>query len=50
MSSILFGDTIVPIIEKDYILLLGYSMLCEEYNLTGFNHKKHRYSILKGLV
>ena len=40
MSSILFGDTMVPIIEEDSILLLGYSMLYEENNLTRFNHKK----------
>ena len=41
MSSILFGDTMVPIIEQDYILLLGYSILYREYYLTGFNHQKN---------
>ena len=32
MSSILFGDIMVPIIEWDYILLLGYSILYKETN------------------
>ena len=32
MSSILFRDTMV--------LLLGYSILYKEYNLTGFNHQE----------
>ena len=41
MSSILFGDTMVPDIE---FLLLGYSILYKEYNLTRFNHQKKRYS------
>ena len=41
MSSILFGDTKVPIIEYDYILLLGYSILYREYSLTRFNHPKN---------
>ena len=36
MSSILFGGTMVPIIEQDYILLFGYSILNKEYHLTGF--------------
>ena len=40
-SSILFGDTMVANIEKDYILLLGYSILYKEYNLTRFNHQKN---------
>ena len=40
MSSILFGDTMVPNIEYDGILLLGYSLLYKEYNLTSFNHQK----------
>ena len=44
MSNILFGGTMVPIIEQDYILLFGYSILNKEYNLTGFitefNHQK----------
>ena len=30
----------VPNEEKHYILLLGYSISYEEYNLTGFNHQK----------
>ena len=38
MSSMLFGDTMVPNLEEDYIILLGYSVLYEEYYLTGFNH------------
>ena len=41
MSSILFGDTMVPNIEYGYILLLGYSILYKEYCLTGFNHQKN---------
>ena len=41
LSSILFGDTMVPIIELDYILLLGYSIVYKEYNLIGFNHQKN---------
>ena len=41
MSSILFGDTVVPNIEEDYILPLGYSILYKEYNLTGLNHQKN---------
>ena len=32
MSSILFGDAMVPNIEHDYILLLGYSILYMEFN------------------
>ena len=40
MSSILFGDTMEPIMESEYILLLGYSILCKENNLTGLNHPK----------
>ena len=31
----------VPNIERDYILLLGYSILYKAYNLTGFNHQKN---------
>ena len=38
---ILFGDTVVPNQEQDYILLLGYSILYKEYNLTWHKHKKH---------
>ena len=30
----------VPDVEKDSILLFGYSILYKEYNLTGFNHQK----------
>ena len=30
----------VPNIEKDYILLLGYSISYKEYNLIRFNHQK----------
>ena len=41
MRSILFGDTMVLNIEEDYILLLGYSILYKEYNLTRFNHQKN---------
>ena len=41
LSSVLFGDTMVPNIESDYILLLGYSVSYKEYNLTGFNHQKN---------
>ena len=37
LSSILFGDTMVPMIELDYILLFGYSILDKEYYLTRFN-------------
>ena len=44
MSRILSGDTMVPIIESDYILILGYSILYKEYNLTRFDHQKKRYS------
>ena len=40
VRSILFGDTMVLNIEEDYILLLGYSILYKEYNLTRFNHQK----------
>ena len=40
MSSIFLGDTMVPNIEQDDILLLGYSVLYKEYNLTRFNHQK----------
>ena len=35
MSSVLFGDTMVPNIEEDYFLLLGYSILYKEYDLIG---------------
>ena len=46
MSSILFGDTMVPNIEQDYILLLGYSISYKEYNLTRFNHKRNTTHML----
>ena len=45
MSSILFGDTMVPNIEEDYILLLGYSILYKKYYLTRFNHQKKHFSM-----
>ena len=41
MRSILFGDTMVPNIAYDYILLLGYSIFYKEYYLTRFNHQKN---------
>ena len=44
-SSILFGDTMVPNIEQDSILPLGYSILYKESNLTRFNHQQKHYSI-----
>ena len=34
----------VPNIEQDSILLLGYSILYKEYNLTRFNHQEEHYS------
>ena len=40
LCSILVGDTMVPKIEEDHILLLGYSILYKEYYLTRFNHKE----------
>ena len=40
VSSIFLGDTMAPHIEQDYILLLGYSILYQEYDLAGFNHQK----------
>ena len=40
VSSILFGDTMVLNIEKDYILLLGYSLLNKGCNRTGLNHQE----------
>ena len=40
LSSILFVDSMVPNIEKDYILLLGYSILHKEDYLTGLSHPK----------
>ena len=42
----------VPIIEQDSILLLGYSILYKEYTLTRFNHpfvsttKIHRNTLI----
>ena len=52
LSSIWFGGTMVPKIELDYILRLGYSIFYKEYNLTGFNHQKnttHR-GVVKGTL
>ena len=46
MSSILFGDTMVPIIQQDYILLWGYIILYTEYYLTRFNHRKNTTQML----
>ena len=49
MSSILFGDTMVPKKEEDYILLLGYSTLHKEHYLTRFSHQKNttqKYCVL----
>ena len=40
MGTILFGCIMVPNIEQGLILLLGYSILYKEYNLTGFIQKK----------
>ena len=31
----------VPNVEKDDVLLWGYSSLCKEHNITGFNHQKN---------
>ena len=31
----------VPTIELDYILFLGYSMFYKDYDLTRFNHQKN---------
>ena len=39
LCSILFGDIMVPNIEQDYVLLLGYSILYKELCLTRFNHQ-----------
>ena len=36
----------VPNIEYDCILLLGYSILYKEYYLTRFKHQQKHYSIL----
>ena len=49
MSSVLFGDTMVPNIEKDSILLLGYSILYKGYNLTGSNHQKNATQMEKNM-
>ena len=51
MSSILFGDTMVPITE--YIRLyppFGYSILYNEYNLTRFNHQKNSTPMASEMV
>ena len=41
VESILFEDTMVPIMELDYILLWGYCILHKEYSLARFNHQKN---------
>ena len=46
MSSILFGDTMVPIIEQDYILLLGYSFYIRDIILLGSTTNKDYSSSL----
>ena len=50
VSSVLFGDTMVPNIEQDYILHLGYSVLYKEYNLTRFNHQKKAAQVCRHLA
>ena len=40
MSSILFGDTMVPNIEQDYILLLGIVFYIRNDILLGLTTKK----------
>ena len=45
LSSILFGDIKVPNMEQDFILLLGYSILYQEYYLTRFNHQREHDSL-----
>ena len=40
MSSVLFGDTVVPRMGWDCVLLLGYTILYKEHYLTRFNHQK----------
>ena len=41
----LFGDTMVPNIELDYILLLGYSI---SYKDIRFNHQKNTTHLSEG--
>ena len=41
MGSIVFGDTLVPIIEYDSILLLGIVFYIGNIILLGFTTKKH---------
>ena len=41
LSSILFGDTMVPNIDLDYILLLGYSFYIRDIILPGSTTKKN---------
>ena len=46
MSSIFFGDTMVPNMEQDYILLLGIIFNSyKEYYLTRSNHQKNTTQI-----
>ena len=45
-SSLLFGDTMVPNLEEDSIVLLGYSILYKEYDRTRFNHQKARLTCM----
>ena len=46
LSSVLFGDTMVPNIEYDYILLLGYSILYKEYSLTSTTKKSFSFEVV----
>ena len=41
MNSILFGDTMVPIIEQDYNLFLGIVFYIRNIILLGSTTKKH---------
>ena len=40
----------VPIIEQDSILFLGYSFSYKEYTLTGFSHQKNHYSLVSECI
>ena len=46
LSSTLSGDIMVPTIEEDCFLLLGYAVLYKRYNLTTFNHPQNRYPVV----
>ena len=46
----MFGDTMVPNIESEYILLLGYSIFYKKYNLTRINHQKSATETGEGLT